>query len=375
MKVLYLDSFSSYPLARAGGHRSGHGLLYRMAQQSGVECMALMPKRGRGAQFPSYDPKVSDFEALGIRQFRLEGGRWHFDCGYPIVAVDDVAAVAAEAVESFGADLIYCQSPEVRPFLELARARGSAAIWYIRDTRPRAEDLLAADAMGVQLVALSRFAADRIRELCGVEAEVVHSLIEEEHYRVTPDPDGAVTLINPIADKGYEIFLELVPLLPEVRFLAVEAWPLGPDLEKVERQLAAFPNVRFLHQQADAREVYRRTRLLLVPSIIEEGGPRVVREAHLSGIPAIGSRRGAIREHLGDGGLIVEDDENPRAWAAAVRGLLADPERLRQVSRAAWRNARRREFTTDYIVRRFLQICRRTLSARAARESGKGGRA
>jgi len=361
MKVLYLDSYSSYPLARAGGHRSGHCLLHRMAQHPGVECMALMPKRGRGAQYPSYDPKVSDFEPLGIRQLRIEGERWIFDCGYPIWAVDDVDPVVPEVFADYQPDLVYCQSPEVMPFLEQARERGSAAIWYLRDTRPSAENLRTADDLGVQLVALSGFARDRARHLAGVEAEVVHSLVEEEHYRVDPDPDGFITLINPIYDKGFDIFLEFVPLLPEHRFLAVEAWPLGPELEEVRRRIEAFPNLRFLPQQADVRDVYRRTRLLVVPSVIEEGGPRVVREAQLSGIPVIGSPRGAVREHLGDGGLIVEDFENPRAWADAIRKVLGDPESHRRFSEAARRNAGREEFTTDFIVRRFLEICRRTV--------------
>lgn len=360
MKVLYLDSYSSYPLARAGGHRSGHCLLHRMARRPDVACMALMPKRGRGAQYPSYDPKVSDFEALGIRQFRQDEDGWHFDCGYPIWAVDEVAPVVPEAFTRFQPDLVYCQSPLALPFLREARARGAAAIWYIRDTRPKAEDLLAAGELGVQLVALSAFAGDRIRQLCGLEAEVVHSLVEEEHYCVEPDPEGYITLINPIADKGYEIFLGLVKLLPEHRFLAVEAWPLGPDLEQVEAELAVLPNVRFLRQQADVRQIYRQTRLLLVPSVIEEGGPRVVREANLSGIPVLGSPRGAIPEHLGDGGLIIDDFENPAAWAEALGSLLADPARQRQLSRAAWHNARREIFTTPYIVRRFLEICHQT---------------
>lgn len=367
MRVLYADLNSSYPLARAGGHRSGHSLLLRAARQPGVECRALMPKRGRGAQFPDYDPKVSDFEALGIRELRQDAFGWHFECGYRITAVDEVSEALPEVFAEFRPDLVYCQSPVSLPLLEEARARGIAGLWYIRDVRPRAEDLLAAAEMGVELVALSRFVRDRIRELCGAEAEVVHSLIEEESYRVEPDRDGYVTMINPHPVKGLEVFLGLMPLLPEVRFLAVEAWPLGPDLEEVERSLSAFPNVRFLRQRADVRDVYRMTRLLLVPSIVEEGGPRVVREAHLSGIPVVGSPRGALPEHLGDGGVLVEDYESPRAWADAVRALLAEPGRLEELSRAAFRNARRREFTSEHILERFLEICRRARDeARAA---------
>ncbi|MEM7352909.1 MAG: glycosyltransferase [Acidobacteriota bacterium] len=356
MKLLYLDAYSSYPLARAGGHRSGHSLLARVAQRDDWHCMTLMPKRGRGALLPAYDPKVSDFAALGIRSFHRQSKHWIFDCGYPVWAVDEVQDSLEEVFERYQPDLVYCQSPEVLPLLREARQRQLAAIWYIRDTRPRAEDLRTADRLGVQLIALSRFARDRIHDIAGVEAEVLHSLIEPEHYQVEPASDGRITLINPIAMKGFELFVELAAQLPQLPFLAVEAWPLGDDLERVLERLEPLPNVHFLEQQADMRQVYRQTRLLLVPSIVEEGGPRVAREAQLSGIPVVGSARGAIAEHTGAGGIILESDD-PRAWAEVVQTLWTHAERYAALKERAWHNARREEFTVSFQIRRFVEIC------------------
>ena len=94
--------------------------------------------------------------------------------------------------------------------------------------------------------------------------------------------------------------------------------PLGAERETVEAQLALFPNVRFVRRLADTREIYARTRILLVPSVVEEGGPRVIREAQLNRIPVLGSARGGVPEMVGDGGLIIADYEDAGAWAAAI---------------------------------------------------------
>ena len=86
----------------------------------------------------------------------------------------------------------------------------------------------------------------------------------------------------------------------------------SPRFDLQSHRAAGLDNVSFLRQVADAREISRQTRLLLVPSVVEEGGPRVVREAQLSGIPVLGSPRGNVPDMLGEGGDVIEDYKNPR---------------------------------------------------------------
>ena len=52
--------------------------------------------------------------------------------------------------------------------------------------------------------------------------------------------------------------------------------------------------------------VYARARVLLVPSLWWESGPRVIVEALANGIPVIGSSSGGVPEVIGDGGIILE---------------------------------------------------------------------
>jgi glycosyltransferase involved in cell wall biosynthesis len=353
MRLLQCDLASSYPLARAGGHRTVHSLLLHLSHEAGIDCMSLYPRRGLGSVFSQYDPKLTDFQALGIRGVDVAPDRWSFDCGYPVWSVDRVEDYFGRCLDEFRPDVVWSNSFLSLPVLETARKRGLAAIWYVHDCRPEAKDLRKAAKLGIGVLAVSNFIRDRIARVSGHRCDVVYPLVTESDYIVERASPDCVTFINPRPVKGYDIFLSLVPLLPEVRFLVLEAWPLGPELAEVEARLDAFPNVEFVRQLADPREVYARTRLLLVPSVVEEGGPRVIREAQLNGIPVLGSPRGGVPEMIGDAGRIVAEYEVPAAWARAIRELLGDRDHYQHISRAALLNAHRDELTTSGILRRF----------------------
>lgn len=357
MRILFADTWSAFPLALAGGHRVNHCLLRFLAERPGSECLSLIPKLAQGTPNPDYYPKLSDFAALGLRSFEVQGDRWVFDCGYPVQAVDDVARELDRVVSDFAPDVVFAQNP--RPpvsVLEIAVERGIPAVCYLHDARFEAAPLARALAAGAQALCCSEFMRRVLAEQHGIEATVLYPILPGEEYEVEPDPEGFITMINPVAKKGFEVFLELVPRLPQERFLVVESWPLGEELAEVESRLAPFPNVRLLRRVADMREVYRQTRLLLVPSKYEEPAGRVVVEAQVSGIPVVASARGGLPEMVGDGGLLVAEHEDPEAWAAAVADVLADHHRFAERARA---NARREALTPGFIVDRFLAACAR----------------
>jgi glycosyltransferase involved in cell wall biosynthesis len=371
MRVLFADTWSAFPLALAGGHRVNHCLLRCLAERPGIDCLALIPKLAQGTPSPDYYPKLSDFAGLGVRSFELDrprggdikgdidGDRWLFDCGYPVWAVDDVARQLSSVLRDFAPDVVFAQNPRP-PVSVLAEAvrRGLPAVCYLHDARFDPETLARALAAGAQALCCSEFMRRLLAERCGVEATVLHPILPAAEYEVEPAPDGSITLINPVAQKGFEVFLELVPRLPRERFLVVESWPLGAELAAVERRLAPLPNVRFQRRVADMREVYRQTRLLLMPSKYEEPAGRVVVEAQVSGIPVVASARGGLPEMVGAGGLLVADYLDPDAWARAVGSVLADYERFSAAARA---NARRDEFSPGAIVDRFLEACARSI--------------
>ncbi|TQF03927.1 glycosyltransferase family 4 protein [Kitasatospora acidiphila] len=166
-----------------------------------------------------------------------------------------------------------------------------------------------------------------LRDELGPTAQslIVRPPILSEEYRTTPGE--AVTLVNLSPEKGSGVFYELAARMPETRFLGV----VGAHGDQVRRDL---PNVTLVeHQDPHAmREVYARTRVLLMPSDYESWG-RVGVEAMASGIPVIASPTAGLTESLGHAGVFVPRDDLD-GWESAVRRL-QDGRSWRAASRRA----------------------------------------
>src|SRR5690606_9611448 len=118
---------------------------------------------------------------------------------------------------------------------------------------------------------------------------------------------------------------EIARRCPEIPFLFVESWKLdGEHRIEVERTLSRLGNVVFEGRTDDMKTVYGRTTILLAPSNWEEAWGRVASEAHCSGIPVIGSRRGGLPEAIGEGGVILDYDAPVEEWVSELRRLWRD---------------------------------------------------
>ena len=85
--------------------------------------------------------------------------------------------------------------------------------------------------------------------------------------------------------------------MPEIKFVIVG---------RGYNRFAPLPdNVTYLGHQADMKEFYRRIKIILVPSLVEEGFSRMILEAAANGIPAIANQVGGIPEALGDSGGLI----------------------------------------------------------------------
>jgi glycosyltransferase involved in cell wall biosynthesis len=155
---------------------------------------------------------------------------------------------------------------------------------------------------------------------------------------------GFVTMINPCAMKGLAIFVEVARALPEVQFAAVPTWgTTDSDLAALKQ----VPNIQLLKPTEKIDEIYRQSRIILVPSLWPEGKSRVILESMLRGIPVLASDSGGnaeaklgtdflfpvrVIEGIGeqlDGRMlpipkIPEQDIAP--WVDALRRLLSDRE-------------------------------------------------
>lgn len=151
-------------------------------------------------------------------------------------------------------------------------------------------------------------------------------------------PHDRVTLINLCEVKGGAVFRRCAELLPDVSFLAVK----GAYNEQLD--FSDLPNVETLEHGADMREVYGRTRVLLMPSVYESWGRTGV-EAAASGIPTIAHPTPGLRESLGKAGIFANRDR-VREWTTAIRKL-EDPAAYSAASKRALARSAQLDPTDD----------------------------
>lgn len=169
---------------------------------------------------------------------------------------------------------------------------------------------------------LAVFVADTLSDSVPGEFQrvTVPSVIWPEEHRTTPG--DMVTLVNLIPLKGVRTFTEVARRCGDVRFLGVLGGYGG-------QQRPRLSNVEVAPTTMDMkRDVWSRTRVLLMPSMHETSG-RVGLEAICSGIPVICHPTPGLVETQGDAGIFVDRD-NVQGWISEVRRL-RDP--------AAWQEA------------------------------------
>ena len=99
-----------------------------------------------------------------------------------------------------------------------------------------------------------------------------------------------ITLINIHPIKGIAIFDKIATMMPDEKFLAVKNWTDVPIYKP------SSPNILIKDFFDRPSELYRQTKILLIPSLHNDGPTRVSVEAMLNGIPVIANRIGSIPE-------------------------------------------------------------------------------
>jgi len=223
--------------------------------------------------------------------------------------------------------------------------------------------------------------AELYRKRLGIEAEIVPNVMLHSHFVEAGSIASErgidrrfITFVTPTPAKGAMWVFGIARLAarerPDLAF-AIVAGRSGR--ERWQFDSAMLPNVFWLRERRDMRSVYRRTSLLLFPSLCFEAAGRVVVEAQLSGIPVLAHDRGGIAEQLNGGGflfaapercvqdyLAMPEEEEVRPWLDRIIELLDDPEsyiaaseRARQAA-APFHPVNR----NDELVRRFKQLPR-----------------
>ncbi|MDF1582312.1 MAG: glycosyltransferase [Methyloprofundus sp.] len=322
-----------------------------MATDHAAESMAV--GCGTYSVTPWTYPDPSEYTTLGIKT-NHDG---ILDCGYPIRILPDFNQALSDLIDEFKPDVIWSQLEGAVEVLELAKAKGIQGLYYVHDAEFDVQELCKIADLGCHIVCSSGFLADKAQRVIGRSTYTLYPSAEL-YFATKNDPNGFITMINPHRVKGLPTFLKIAQQLPEQQFLLVESWKLNNQaLAELHEQLAQLPNIQFMHRVSDMRIIYAQTKLLLIPSIWEEGFGMVAIEGQSCRIPVIASQRGGLTESVGTGGILIEDYQNVEKWLTAVAQVLASPHSYASFSERAYQHATSDNFTPKVLAAHFLQIC------------------
>lgn len=261
---------------------------------------------------------------------------------YKVVQSDDFRGALEQLSKTGTIDaVVYNVDQPQSLFRELRTRFAKVEAMHLRDLVSVEDVNPASFPSDLLLVANSEYTANQYERALGRSLVVVKPRVSFERYAVQSTKQY-VTFIGPVPEKGLETAIAVAAALPHLQFLFVESWPLGRQgRRELKRRLALYPNIRFLNRQLDMRTVYSRTRVMLTPSLWEEGFGRVVVEAQCSGIPCVASDRGALPETVGDAGRVMGHDEPIANWCAAVDAIATDDALYADLSAKALHQAKR----------------------------------
>jgi glycosyltransferase involved in cell wall biosynthesis len=347
MRVLFCQTFPYLP-SEGGGALSNTDELCQLLPGHGIEVAVLA----------GLAPKSWPLGPLGA-MVRRGGGADAGGLGYPVHRASDPLVLAQRLAQARWPDLAVIQVGDVAGLCRLFLAAQIPTLAYFHDAYsiPPASELPAHPLL--RFAACSAPLARQVARRFGGGPVVIPVLVQPDRYH-TETERRVVTFVNPIPRKGVEIAFTLAARRPDIPFDFVESSQLRRRVIKLLQMHAAHHgNVRLIRRTDDMRRIYRRSRILLAPSLCEEAWGRVVTEAQVSGIPVLASNSGGLPEAVGPGGVIVERDAPVAAWHHALAGLWDDRAAYDRYAGQAAAHAARPEIQPEAVVARFIEVIRR----------------
>jgi glycosyltransferase involved in cell wall biosynthesis len=152
------------------------------------------------------------------------------------------------------------------------------------------------------------------RKRLGIDCEVMGTFVPPERFVAEAHARTHLTFVNPRLAKGAGIVAQVAMSLersrPDIPIEVVESrgrWEevLRSTSRVLGQERETLGNVTVTPHTNDMRQVYGRSRVVLMPSLWWESSGRVVIEAMLNGIPAIVSDHGGMAEMMGEAGAKI----------------------------------------------------------------------
>ena len=306
-----------------------------------------------------------------------------------LLEMGHAALQVRRAAKAARADLIHANSIRAGIIATgAASASGRPTIVHVRDCLPsgrvsalslrvigRADALIANSAYTRSTLGPGRDAAHVVHNAVDLARfEQVHLTPTEARLRLglckSRPVLAVIAQITPWKgqDDAIRIAAELIDAHPALQLLLVGSPKFTSDatrydntayfesLQRLAVKLGLTDSVHFLGERSDVPEILPAVDLLLVPSWEEPFG-RTIIEAMASGVPVVATDVGGPPEILNDDrcGLVLPPRQ-PRVWAGAIQGLLADDATQLAEMGQRGREVARRRFGVELHARGVMQV-------------------
>lgn len=240
--------------------------------------------------------------------------------------------------------------------------------YFERQTLRRAQAWIAGGRLVFEAGIKRGFPKDRGRILTlSVDVDAFHPLGESERKGLLRElglePPVLGFLGRLSADKGLDVLMRAMELLPKDQSWSLLLLGSGPYKEKIEawaRAQGCQDRVCVkLVKHDDAPRHVAVMDMLLAPSQTtrhwREQFGRMIVEAFASGVPVIGSDSGEIPFVIGDAGRVVPEHA-PEAWARTIQELLQEPETRKILAQRGLERAT--QFSCASVAARFGEFYR-----------------
>ncbi|GAA4929262.1 glycosyltransferase family 4 protein [Actinoplanes utahensis] len=300
MRILLAQNMPHVP-AYGGANRSNRIMLERLAAR-GHDCTVVAPMHITRPEFdqrlagygvePCTDGETLVFELNGVKvravtaahRLMREVGRSvaETEPDWILVPSDDPGALMLGAALVAAPDRVVYLAHTVQrlPFGPASFHPSAAVTRLVRRC--------------AVVVAVSRAVQDHLRRWGDLDSELIHPAVYGDGPYPVADGDS-VTMVNPCAYKGIDIFLGLADAFPGVPFLAVPTWGATEADHTALRQRL---NIEVMAPEDDIDRVFARTRALVMPSLWDETFGYTALEALLRGVPVLASNVGGLPEAM-----------------------------------------------------------------------------
>lgn len=179
----------------------------------------------------------------------------------------------------------------------------------------------------------------------------------EERIKVDPLVEKKyVTMINIHQLKGGEIFLQAIRRSPDIPFLGICTEYYSENLDN-QIKAAMSGESKYLTRVENIQEIYSQTRVLLVPSLVDETFCKVAQEGIVNRIPIIATNKGNLFYLLKDAAILL-DEKDIDGWIRNIRELYFDWEKRNQlIKRSRLSYSKYNEKLSFYQFKNCLDCC------------------